>query len=177
MVWVSCPRRWSRGAREERGWDSVSPAARERCGKISYRLGIRTFCRRSGRIHCSYRRRPAAWPPIGSARSYFVGSTGLLNKHLHTVSCSQDAGVIWDFILTESPPHSDSSRPLKSTNNLPELWSNIRLERPPYLLLLGLVDREVSRSDTTVGTGSNCQRLKDDFAVIAATISPDHLAP
>ncbi len=33
---------------------------------------------------------------------YFVGSTGLLNKYLHTISCSQDVGVIWDFILTKS---------------------------------------------------------------------------
>ena len=33
---------------------------------------------------------------------YFLGSTGLLNKYLHTISCSQDVGVIWDFILTES---------------------------------------------------------------------------
>ena len=33
---------------------------------------------------------------------HFVGSAGLLNKHLHTFSCSQDAGAIWDFILTES---------------------------------------------------------------------------
>ncbi len=40
----------------------------------------------------------------GSARNhyYFVGSTGLLNKYLDTISCSQDVGVIWDFILTES---------------------------------------------------------------------------
>ncbi len=33
---------------------------------------------------------------------HFVGSAGLLNKHLHTFSCSQDVGAIWDFILTES---------------------------------------------------------------------------
>ncbi len=29
------------------------------------------------------------------------GSTGLLNKYLHTISCSQDVGVICDSILTE----------------------------------------------------------------------------
>ncbi len=32
---------------------------------------------------------------------YFVASTGLLNKYLHTISCSQDVGDIWDVILTE----------------------------------------------------------------------------
>ncbi len=29
---------------------------------------------------------------------YFIGSTDLLNKYLHT----QDVGAIWDFIRTES---------------------------------------------------------------------------
>ncbi len=44
----------------------------------------------------------------------FSGRGGHLGLHPHRVS-----------------PHSDSSRPLESTKNLPELWWKIRLERPP----------------------------------------------
>ena len=40
--------------------------------------------------------------PKPLATYYFVGSTGLLNKYLHTISCSQDLRVTSDFILTES---------------------------------------------------------------------------
>ena len=60
---------------------------------------------------------------------YFVGLAGLLNKCLHTISCSQDVGVIWNFILTESHLILTASGLLKWTKNLPELWSKIRLER------------------------------------------------
>ncbi len=63
----------------------------------------------------------------------FSGRGGHLGLHPHRVS-----------------PRSDSSRPLKSTKNLPELWSTISLERSPYLPLLRPVDGEASRSDTTV---------------------------
>ena len=41
-------------------------------------------------------------PTITIPVYYFGGSTGFLNKYLHTISCSQDVGIIWDFILTES---------------------------------------------------------------------------
>ena len=60
------------------------------------------------------------WPPkqISSHYIVFSGRGGHLRLHPHRVS-----------------PYSDSSRPLKSTQNLPELWSKILLERPPYLPL------------------------------------------
>ena len=56
------------------------------------------------------------WPPkqVSSHYIVFSGRGGHLGLHPHRVS-----------------PRSDSSRPLKSTKHLPELWSKIPLERPP----------------------------------------------
>ncbi len=57
-----------------------------------------------------------SWPPkqVSSHYLVFSGRWGHLGLHPHRVSS-----------------HSDSSRPLKSTKNLPEFRTKIRLERPP----------------------------------------------